>query len=572
MKRLTVILAAFFVLAPIAVAGIDAGPTPFHAATSAPKDLRAFLLSPNEAPLKYYPRTPSFTWSPVGAQGGTYDFELATSRSFTDSSVLFSYNKLKMPAVAVTHQLPWMTGVPYALWAHVRWVSANGKVTTPWSAPLGFNVRWGDGDVPQQLPAPEGLVRWKPIEGATRYEVLFPDIPYSFQTTTNVADEREFFTFKQGNQALWSSVRWRVRALRYPDKDVLKNRLPSVSYGPWSATFTSANPPLSLGNLAATDTISDTWDKKGQPPQAHELTPGFAWTPSPSQIGQGVGSSLYRVYIFTDDHCVNRVFTGSVVGSPAFAPRVSGGPLALPKSLKDLADWNTTPPYLVAWGDEGTVLDATGKPVRATEQTVKATGTGAGASDSSSTDASVDLWDSGWPTGRYYWTVVPVGAFASGKVLPTATDFPLEYHDGAVPQDQCEAGIGMSFGKVAQPVVTARSNTPWVSGLAPSGRLIATAAKVPTVHDSPLVAWQPALGATTYEVQVSRKSYPWQTTWSTTTSGTSVVLPLGASQAGTWFYRIRGINPALPVGAQAMSWSHAVRLKVTGDRFVIVKK
>jgi len=130
----------------------------------------------------------------------------------------------------------------------------------------------------------------------------------------------------------------------------------------------------------------------------------------------------------------------------------------------------------------------------------------------------------------------------------------------------------MRFGKVAQPVVTARSNTPWVSGLAPSGRLIATAAKVPTVHDSPLIAWQPALGATTYEVQVSRKSYPWQTTWSTTTSGTSVVLPLGASQAGTWFYRIRGINPALPVGAQAMSWSHAVRLKVTGDRFVIVKK
>jgi len=36
MKRLIVILAAFLVLAPNAVAGIDLGPTPFHATTSAP--------------------------------------------------------------------------------------------------------------------------------------------------------------------------------------------------------------------------------------------------------------------------------------------------------------------------------------------------------------------------------------------------------------------------------------------------------------------------------------------------------------------------------------------------------
>ena len=130
----------------------------------------------------------------------------------------------------------------------------------------------------------------------------------------------------------------------------------------------------------------------------------------------------------------------------------------------------------------------------------------------------------------------------------------------------------MSFGKVSQPVVTAASDMPWVSGLAPNGRVVASAAKVPSVHDSPLVAWQPAVGATTYEVQLSRKSYPWKTTWSTTTAATSVVLPLGKASIGTWFYRIRGINPALPVGAQAMSWSNPVRLKVTGDSFVIVKK
>ena len=570
MKRLIVILAAFFVLAPNAVAGIDVGPQPFHATTSAPEGLHAFLLRPDEAVQKYYPRTPSFAWEPVGARDGTYEFELATNRNFNESSVLFSYTKLAIPAVSIAHQLPWMTGVPYALWAHVRWVSANGKQITPWSAPLGFNMRWSDSDYPQQLTAPEGLVRWKPIEGATRYEVLYPDIspPMSFQTTTNVADEREFFTLHQ-NSVTWSSVHWRVRAIRYiDDKDLLKNGLPRVSYGPWSPIFTSVNPPLSLGVLTPTDTVSDVWLKKGQVAKPHELMPGFAWTPtSPvlSSLGS-FGSSLYRVYIFTDDHCVNQVFTGSIVGSPAFAPRVVGGVLALPQSQKGLSDWNNG---LIQGGNEGRSFDATGKDVKPTETP----GAGAPTNGNKVPDATgVDLWDSGWPNGRYYWTVVPVTADYYGAFDLQAKDNPIAYHDTEVPQDSCERGVGMSFGKVSQPVVTAASNMPWVSGLAPNGRVIASASKIPTVHDSPLIAWEPAVGATTYDVQLSRTSYPWRTTWSTTTAATSVVLPLGKAAVGTWWYRIRGVNPALPTGAQAMSWSNTVRLRVTGDSFVIVKK
>src|SRR5215831_12925359 len=200
---------------------MGSGPTPVHVVTAAPTGLHAFLLTPNEAALKYYPRTPSFSWNPVDAKGGTYDFELATSRSFNDASVLFSYTKVKIPAVAIAHQLPWMTGVPYALWAHVRWESANGKVVTPWSDAFGFNMRWTDNDYPQQLNAPEGLIRWKPIEGATRYEVLYPDLggATSFQTTTNVADEREFFTFH--SQFGYATIHWRVRALRYIDDNDL---------------------------------------------------------------------------------------------------------------------------------------------------------------------------------------------------------------------------------------------------------------------------------------------------------------------------------------------------------------
>jgi hypothetical protein len=576
MLRLSVVLAAALVLAPSVLARPLSGPTPYRTATSAPTGLHAFLLTPSEAPEKYYPRTPSFAWNPVDARGGSYDFELATSRNFTDSSILFTYTKLRIPAVAVAHQLPWMTGLPYALWAHVRWVSANGKIVTPWSEPFGFNMRWRDTDYPQQLPAPEGLIRWKPIEGATRYEVLYPDISgaTAFQTTTNVADEREFFTFH--NQLGWSTIHWRVRAVRYiNDKDLLKNGLPRVSYGPWSQLFTTVNPPQSLGlSPTPTDTVSDTWDKKGQPAQAHELTPGFAWSPSMPVVDSYIGpfgSSLYRVYIATDDHCVNVVFKGSVVGSPAFAPRTVGGPFALPQSTKSLALW-TGPPYLLETGQEGHSFDAAGALVQPNELPGSQVSANAPASASGGSagagDAAVDLWDSGWPNGRYYWTVVPVSVQAFGP--PAQGDQPIEYHDVAVPQDACEAGLGMSFGKVSQPVVTA-AGTPWVSGLAPDGRMIASARKVPEVHDSPLVAWEPAVGATTYEIQLSRKTYPWTTTWKTTTPATSVVVPLTKTDVGTWYYRVRGINPALPDGAQAMSWSRPVRIRVTGDSFVVVK-
>ena len=575
MKRLTVVLAAALVLAPTAAAHVLGGPTPFNPASSAPQGLHAFLLRPDETAQRYYPRTPSFAWTPIHETGGSYDFELATNRTFNEASVLFSYTKLSIPALAIAHQLPWMTGSPYALWAHVRWTSKDGKRVTPWSTPLGFNMRWTDNDYPQQLTAPEGLIRWKPIEGATRYEVMYPDLSgtKSFQTTTNVADEREWWTFKSAlATSVWSSVRWRVRAIRYiDDKDLLKNGLPRASYGPWSSVFTSVNPPQSLGVFAPSDTVSDTWDKRGQAPHSHELTPGFAWSPSAPVIGDigAVGSSLYRIYIFTDDHCVNQVFTGSVVGSPAFAPRTIGGPFALPQSTKELTGWNQ-PPYIVESGTEGNSYDATGKKVIPNEGTsLKASADSSGASATG--DANVDLWDSGWPNGRYYWTVVRVEVVGRGVFDAKNSDQPIQYQDVTVPQDQCEAGLGMSFGKVSQPVVTASGNRPWVSGLDPDGRVVASASKVPTVHDSPLVAWQPAIGATTYDVELSRKGYPWKVTWKTSTAATSVVLPLGKAAVGTWFYRVRGENPALPDGAQAMSWSKPVRVNVTGDRFVIVK-
>ena len=54
-----------------------------------PQNLRGFLLRPSEPLTHVFPRTPAFAWAPVrGAL--CYEFELATSRSFSESSVVWS--------------------------------------------------------------------------------------------------------------------------------------------------------------------------------------------------------------------------------------------------------------------------------------------------------------------------------------------------------------------------------------------------------------------------------------------------------------------------------------------------
>ena len=43
----------------------------------------------------------------------------------------------------------------------------------------------------------------------------------------------------------------------------------------------------------------------------------------------GTPAEFFRVYIATDEDCVNIVYRGAVVGSPAYAPRTTGS-LAMP--------------------------------------------------------------------------------------------------------------------------------------------------------------------------------------------------------------------------------------------------
>ena len=128
----------------------------------------------------------------------------------------------------------------------------------------------------------------------------------------------------------------------------------------------------------------------------------------------------------------------------------------------------------------------------------------------------------------------------------------------------CCSGRVASFGKESRPAITA-AGTPYVSGLSPKGRLLAQAGRRPVVYSTPLVAWRPVVGATSYEVQWSRSKYPWRARGSAMTFATSSVLQFGV---GLWYYRVRGLNAA-QVGTPAMTWSAPVPVRVVRPTFQI---
>jgi hypothetical protein len=617
----------------------------------APTNLHAFLLRADEPTQHVFARTPSFAWNPV-AGATKYQFQLSTSASFRESGLVYQTSSLTSPVAAPQLMLPWITGSPHALFARVRGII--GSSTSPWSAAFGFDMQ--PGVPPKPLPAAPGLLRWTPIEGADGYQIWLVDIsnptPKMETVFTNVLDEREFYTFHRTSS--WtSSVRWRIRALRLDRTDETKqtrqNGLPAVGYGPWSSVYSSSNPSFVGGPITLGSTISDINSNGGTGSDAHRLMPAFTW--SGDQGIDGTSSELFRVYVFTDRQCLNRVFTSAVVGGPAYAPRPFG-PLALPTQPTSLPAARSS--YLRD-GSEPETVTYDGVSVKSTESSAPATPTTAIPTDSDSgttapgpqqvdvdssiLGAPVDLWDTDWPSSGYYWTVIPVAAISPGALKTTSsgpaglgassvtvassvgfasgdtvllgnalnqetvnvidvtgstltlsaplkfahgtgeplvrTGGNLQYQDLELPQDVCGAPYNRveRFGKNSEPSLTAAGEL-FASGLSPKGKLTSgTASK--SFYGAPLVAWTPALGASVYEVQWSKKRYPFkpepnpqnQNALGTITLGTSTVLPL---KPGTWYYRVRGFNYALPTGAQQMSWSDPAKIVVAKPKFRVV--
>jgi hypothetical protein len=543
--RLALLFAAMLVLVPSAGARQVAGPAPFHTGT-APWGLHAFVYRADE-PTKAdhtYAMLPAFAWNAV-KEATSYEVQLATSSTFSDSTVLKTQFP-QTPVASIQRQVPWMTGNPYALWVHVRAV-AHGR-TSPWSTPYGFNTAWQQ--VPKQEPAPTGLIRWTAVDGATSYDVWYvngPNGDIHFSTLTNVADEREYW---MDSPPLAGTIKWRVRAVRLvqTDSSPLQNGIPTESHGPYSPTFTTTNrTALSAAPMKSVSAASDV-ESTPTRPHAHQLTPGFAWTGTQDTVGQSSNAQLSRVYIFSDEQCVNLVMTGSAVGGPAWAPRNITSPrAALAPAGETAADGTEVRPD--EWKGAS---PASGSAPAAGSANPATPGT------SPAVNQHISLPDNGWPEGRYWWTVVPVDVSS------------VTYQDLALPQDSCEAGQVWPFGVQSTPLTTAFKN-PYVSGVTTGTRVVSATRRAPTFQSLPLITWKPASAARTYEIELSRHAYPWVAVKTQTSVVTSAVLSLTRKDKGVWFYRVRGINPNLIGPAQKLAWSHVVEVRISGDRFVIVK-
>ncbi len=531
---------------------------------SAPRGLKPFLLRASEPAVRDFPRTPSFSWAPIRG-ASRYEFQLAKTPNFQDGTIFWASSSLKSPAVAIPLTLPWMTGAPYAAYARVRAVTRNG--TSAWSSGYGFNIHWKD--VPKQATSYPGLARWTPVEGATSYQVWFTGINRVVETRVNAVDEREFYAFHQGAN-FTGSINWRVRAVRRVAK--LQGFITPVNYGPWSQTYTSTNPAMDDGVVHPVAAMTALATSTPTSAKAHEMTPAFVFAGSRDAAGNKYG--FYRVYVFSDRQCVNTVLRGAIVGGPAYAAR-NKGTLKLPTDEKDVANAAN---QILAIGDEGKTYTAEGIVAKPASEAGSASDSGtaatttpaAGASGtpveqaSNSTWPQIELLESGWPNGRFFWTVVPVKLVpkidADGKITS------YEYFDAEVPQDACAGGRVLAFGKASSPVV-AGQGTAYASGLSPTGRLIASTGNRP-FYGRPLVAWLPAPGADTYEVEWSPSRYPWRAVKRVSVDGgTATTLPL---KPGNWWYRVRGINSALPQGHQFMSWSQPLHLTVASPKFRLV--
>ena len=149
-------------------------------------------------------------------------------------------------------------------------------------------------------------------------------------TTTNVADARDLYNFRRTDPFYTSTISFRVRAQRKLYGEVVSG-LPVTSWGPWSPIYSDPQPPLSVGTLSTLASVSDV-QSDAATDRPHSLTPGFVFggdSGGSMDYFGGAPTELFRVYVATDQDCVNIVYTGAVVGSPAYAPRTTG-PLQLP--------------------------------------------------------------------------------------------------------------------------------------------------------------------------------------------------------------------------------------------------
>jgi hypothetical protein len=471
---------------------------------AAPTGLQAFQLRLGDGRYasNAFVSTPSFAWKPT--RGAThYEFQLAANKGFTPGSgLIWSSRTFRSPVAAIPISLPWIANG--SLYWRVR-ALAEGDASSTWSKPAGFRMQ--PGAAPVTVSRGAGYVKWAAASGATAYDVWFVNLDKVVRTIANAADLRDYYAEGAPTVAVW-----RVRAERRVYGSDQRS-LPVVSYGPWSTAHYASVAPNHVGGLA---TLSLGVDARQLSP-THTVMPVFLFpVTDPTQ--------LRHVYVATDLTCTDIVFNSAVVAGGAFAPR------ALQSTERSGASSAV---------NDGPVFTAAGKPIEPTEAN----------SSGFAGSANVDL-----PSGRYYWTVVPVVQHPDGT-----------YHDVKSPAAACTKNRA-NFTKTVSSPALGTSNAPFATGLTPLGHLAPATTTPARFYGAPLVAWRPVPGASEYRIEWSHYKEHWQGAGAITTFATSAALPL---TPGTWWYHVRAIDTAAPYEAST-GWSVPQMLEIATPTFSVV--
>ena len=174
---------------------------------------RASRSAPDEPVVHTFSRTPSFAWQPV-AGAKTLPVRALDEQERSPTAASSGRRRAcTSPAVAVPISLPWMTGKPYSLYAHVRAYHARSGATS-WSAPFGFNMRWSA--VPAPItPAYPGLLRWSTVAGRERLHGLARRHRARSFSTARTWRTSASTTPSTRARPSSSTVHWRVRPVRW---------------------------------------------------------------------------------------------------------------------------------------------------------------------------------------------------------------------------------------------------------------------------------------------------------------------------------------------------------------------
>ena len=445
---------------------------------------------------------------------------------------------------------------------------------------------------------------WSPIYNSTNLAVTNGPIHligtvsdvFSDGSPTSSAHELMPAFMWSGNQALNGTTAELFRVYVFTDSQCLNPVYTSAVIGgpawaprlsgplalPGSDSSLSAARASYLGDGSESNDL--TYDFQSITPN-EQMTPATPTTVVPGDVPSAPGTSAPISSAPTSTGSTSSSSGSSAASSSGSSAAPSSGSSSTQSTLGppvDLWDtdwpasgyyWTVIPVQAIGLGASGTTVGVPGASAGDTAvPVVSTTGLRVGTTVSIGSGTTKETETiTGVGGGTISFAVPLVNAHSPGENV-TLVGSSVQYQDMELPQDVCAASRVQRFGISSEPSLTT-GDEPFATGLSPTGR-ITSAAGTPSFYGQPLVAWTPAFGASIYQVQWSKVKYPFKPELdpATTAAGrmtysTSVVLPIGA---GTWYYRVRGIDYNLPTGVQQMAWSDPEQIVVTKPKLKIV--